>query len=303
MKPKEMKKRHHTVPRLYLEGFCDEDGMVWTYLKDNLAKTPYSQKPENVAIENFFYTFHGTNIDPNVFENALADIVETPAANSLKLLRECKIPSFDDRQLLSVLFGFMLVRTPNYKNISDELINKGLNLQLQNMAKNENSFQKSWEEYCKHTGQPPPEEIDKLRKSILKKEIKIELNSNYSLLVIQKLGFEVSCLLPSMKWIVCKAPHGANFITGDNPIAIENCQFNIFNPSLLEVPGTKIFIPIAKNVGLLMIRKDNETFDTELIADDNDTVMKMNKILFSNAHQYIYVSENNNTIKNIINTK
>jgi hypothetical protein len=39
------KKKQHFVPRMYLDGFCDEGGMVWTYPKNN-PSNPYPQKPE-----------------------------------------------------------------------------------------------------------------------------------------------------------------------------------------------------------------------------------------------------------------
>ena len=299
MKIKEIKKRQHTIPRLYLEGFCDRNDMIWTYSKND--PQPYPRKPENVSIENFFYTFHGASIDPNTFEDALESIVETPAATPLKQLRECKLPSSDDRQRLAILFGFMLVRTPSYRNTSDDLINKGLNLRLQKMAEDMGSFRKSWQEYNeKHAGVPFPEDFKALRESILKGDFKIELNPNYSLLVIQKLGLDFSFLLSSMKWMIYKTTDNINFVTADNPVLIESGQFDIFNPSFLLATGSRIFIPISKSAGLAMVREKEETSDTEIVAANPDTVIQLNKKLCANAKRYVYASENNDVVKDYL---
>lgn len=54
---KKPKKKQHYVPHMYLNGFCDRHGMVWTYPK-NHPNNPYPQKLENVAIEKFFYSLY-----------------------------------------------------------------------------------------------------------------------------------------------------------------------------------------------------------------------------------------------------
>jgi len=201
--------------------------------------------------------------------------------------------------LLHIVITFPWIIKIAEKKFSPELINKGLNIRLKNMARNKDFFQKSWEEYCEHTGKSLPEDIDELRELSLKEDCKIELNPNYSLLVIQKLGFEFSILLPTMKWIIYKAPHDENFITGDNPVVIESGEFNIFNPSFLSIPNTKIFIPVSKNVGLLMTREAKGTIDTDCIIDDKNIANKMNNSLFSNAKKYIYASEKNIKIEEL----
>ena len=82
------KKRHHFIPRMYLKGFCDQQGMIWTYHKNDLGKV-HKQKPENTAVVKNFYAIHHSDgyIDTNTYEDALADIVETPAIEALEKIR------------------------------------------------------------------------------------------------------------------------------------------------------------------------------------------------------------------------
>lgn len=54
--PKEPdKKRHHYVPKTYLNHFCNAEGYVRVYLKDDPDK-PIQQKPENVALHKYYYS-------------------------------------------------------------------------------------------------------------------------------------------------------------------------------------------------------------------------------------------------------
>ena len=46
-------KKHHKVPRTYLEAFTNSDGRVW--VSDNKLHL-YSEKPKNILTENDFYT-------------------------------------------------------------------------------------------------------------------------------------------------------------------------------------------------------------------------------------------------------
>jgi hypothetical protein len=46
-------KFQHYVPKFYLDGFADTNGMVWVF--DKLKKTIFSSKPEGIAGENYFY--------------------------------------------------------------------------------------------------------------------------------------------------------------------------------------------------------------------------------------------------------
>jgi len=49
------KKRHHYVPKAYLKFFCDEQGKVRMYIKDDPGKFVY-QSPDNAAFHKYYYS-------------------------------------------------------------------------------------------------------------------------------------------------------------------------------------------------------------------------------------------------------
>lgn len=49
------KKRHHFIPKAYLRFFCDEEGKVRVYLKDDPAKVIH-QAPNNAGFHKYYYS-------------------------------------------------------------------------------------------------------------------------------------------------------------------------------------------------------------------------------------------------------
>lgn len=51
MKPK----RHHFIPKTYLKSFCDDEGMIWVYRKDN-PTLPFQQRPDKLGFHKKYYS-------------------------------------------------------------------------------------------------------------------------------------------------------------------------------------------------------------------------------------------------------
>jgi hypothetical protein len=79
------KRRHHYVPRFYLEGFCDSSNapFIWIYEKGN--QEIRKQRADNIAFERDYYSFRHPSgeMDTETIENGLANL-EGRAAPVLK---------------------------------------------------------------------------------------------------------------------------------------------------------------------------------------------------------------------------
>ncbi|MHB8698690.1 MAG: DUF4238 domain-containing protein [Sulfuricaulis sp.] len=72
--PKQVdKKRHHYVPKAYLNHFCDTQGRVRVYLKDYPDKA-IQQTPENIAFHKYYYSqpLPGGGKDHNTLEDTFS---------------------------------------------------------------------------------------------------------------------------------------------------------------------------------------------------------------------------------------
>ena len=175
------KKKNHYLSKFYIEGFCDQDGFVWSYPKNNPGK-PFSAKPENTAFQNNLYHLDLDELDKNIkidaIEDYLANSIETPAANSFKELRNKIFPNDIDRKILSKFFGFLFVRTPrqiaHLKGSFDEELSQYSIL----LASNKDHYHESWKKFDPASTYT---EIEDSRKSILNGEIKCESHPNFVL--------------------------------------------------------------------------------------------------------------------------
>lgn len=69
------KKRHHFVPKAYLKAFCDGDGKVFVYRKDNPNKIIH-QNPNNTGFHKYYYSLPAPEGERNndTLENLFSEV-------------------------------------------------------------------------------------------------------------------------------------------------------------------------------------------------------------------------------------
>jgi hypothetical protein len=271
--------------------------MVWSYHKDDLSKI-HCQTPDNTAIEKNLYAVDG--IDVNVFEDFLSDQIESPAVNALKELQKGQLPSNNDRLVLAKFFGFMLVRTPSYKASNEQPFERESNMLLKLYVQHKECFQNWCNKYEGINNQPIAKDIERLRQEILNGKYILKPHHNFSLNTIGKLGLSIDSYLLNMKWIMIKAPKGYFFLTSDNPVIITNPECNGFYSTGLGQENTRVFIPISKEIGLLMVNLDIDGFDNQSIDNNSEIVGHMNKAIILFASKFIFSHKKNDDITQLI---
>jgi hypothetical protein len=105
------KKRHHYVPKAYLKSFCDEQGQVYVYLKDNPDKVIH-QSPDNTGFHKYYYSqpLPGGGRDTNTLENLFAELeTKWPPLVERMIRRDNVNSSLDD---LFAFIGLQRARVP-----------------------------------------------------------------------------------------------------------------------------------------------------------------------------------------------
>lgn len=115
------KKRHHYVPKAYLRHFCDTEGNIRVYLKDDPDK-PIQQKPDNVALHKYYYSqpLPEGGKDHNTLENFFSAVEEKwPPIVTRLVARE------DVNNELEDIFSFIALqraRVPANRDASERLL-------------------------------------------------------------------------------------------------------------------------------------------------------------------------------------
>ncbi|WP_076902693.1 DUF4238 domain-containing protein [Burkholderia pseudomallei] len=106
-------RRHHFVPRFYLDGFCADDAQRLA-VYDRVRNAYRAQRPSEVAHRRDYYAYEDEQ--GNRFfdiEAALGD-VETAASHSIRRVDNGDELTDDDRMTLATYVAFQYTRTPAY---------------------------------------------------------------------------------------------------------------------------------------------------------------------------------------------
>lgn len=306
-----IKKRHHYLPKVYLEGFSNpEDSLIWTYDRSN-PYSPWCSSIDNTAFINKLYHIENTQDDINVVENYFANHIEGPAATPLKMLKKEQFPKEEERKDLAVFFSLLSVRTPGYLKYIEEQHSRTLALELRVTAQNKDYFHKT---YKKAGIKESYEMIEADRLSVLNGDISIMLHKNRKLDIMLKMSSPITTCFLNMNWALIKTNEKHPFITSDNPLFLHNPNIppNSFYKPGLGMPKTCAFIPISSYLALMMVTEknfvdgqvfsiDQERFDDQGNKINIPQVVEMlNNGLALNCHNYIYYFKNCDKIKKIL---
>jgi hypothetical protein len=134
-------KFQHYVPKFYLDGFADTNGMVWVF--DKLKKTIFSSKPEGIAGENYFYDVPKLEssfqlVQP--LEKAFGPH-ESEAAQVIQYLDwaifEENFPTLhkNNREVLAMHLALQIVRTPKYRQSLLDFFNQSDDKEIEPLKK------------------------------------------------------------------------------------------------------------------------------------------------------------------------
>jgi len=241
-----MKKGQHTVPRCYLANFADKDGFVWVLdTKDKIFRI----KPENILIENNFYTITLKSGEKSlIVEDSLSDI-EGLYAEIFKNKIEKNIPLADqERAVVSVFIGALYLRTRPQR--------EGIRKMLQNLEKDMEEWKKQFESLTQEQRDLASVVIlrDKSQAISLTevKEYIDDFENNYPRAMMRSLS-RVAQIIFDMKWVIFFNNDGL-FVTSDDPITLlRPASIKKFGPNAIgSIPGlmykdVELTLPLSRN--------------------------------------------------------
>lgn len=266
------KKRHHTVPKCYLENFTGSDGFVWVL---DTKDTIFRIKPENILLENHFYTITLKGGEKSlIVEDTLANIEGAYIAIfQNKIEKELPLTN-EERAKVAVFIAALYIRTSPYR----EGLRGALGILKNGMEDWKKQFETMSEESKKamdaipSSGKGESISIDDLDKYLG------NFNEHHSVNVIEQLP-EIAQIIFDMKWAIWKDANNG-FVTSDDPVvllrpeSIKKYGANAIGsrPGLVY-KDTELTLPLSKDRLLLAgwILNENSYIDVP-----EDIVQKIN---------------------------
>jgi hypothetical protein len=206
-------KRHHAVPRFYLERFAKDDGLVWLHNVENV--TAVRVNPKDAIVEKYLYSPEvGQNPKDDSFEKFLAERIEGPAAPCLERLANGEEISSEDRQRIALFIAYQEYRSQYMRDMVTgfvtEIARDFVDVSLQNRDYMKSAFEKM--------GRPiTDEKLAEMTEAWNRGGVAVEA-TKIAWLHASRNCIEIGLMLYKMPWLVVEAPDGVEFLTSDTPI-------------------------------------------------------------------------------------
>lgn len=111
-------KRHHFVPKCYLESFSVKNAKKKKsslYAFDAVDRKVFRPAPDNVALQTDFNTIDLEGHEPDAFESAMASVESDIGPALVRIIAAKSLANQEDKTLLLNLIGLLHIRNPRLR--------------------------------------------------------------------------------------------------------------------------------------------------------------------------------------------
>lgn|GEM_PF-5717401 len=225
-------KGQHTIPRVYLSNFVDQDQRLTVYSKRR--KSILRPKPKDALIRSYYYSqpLDGVENAEHSIETGLLSDVETrfPALYE-QLLGKCQV----DVDLLIQTLASMRSRSPAFREafeigLADRVGLVAKNLLKQKMPEPPTSFPDIWD------------------------HVDISIDPHRSLIAMAYYLRKYCKAIAESSYCVAIAPKGSEFCTSDNPVVWYERGFKLAERPIYSIQPTvktRLIFPLNKKMALI----------------------------------------------------
>jgi hypothetical protein len=277
-------KRHHFVPKCYLESFSMKTAKKKKsnlYAFDAIERKVFRPAPDNVALQTDFNTIDLEGHKPDAFENAMAGVESDIGPALIRIVAAKSLKNEEDRTLLLNLIGLLHIRNPRlrerFRGFRERLAKRVLDVALSSPQMWDSQVKKA-----KEAGFMPADadtDYDKLKTGYNPDYYKIEVPNVENIRTEMETFDHILPLLFERKWVLAKAPEGsAGFITSDHPVCLMWSEPNPARANRgpgLKHKGTEILFPISPSlavIGAYELENAEADLTEEEVAASNGTI-------------------------------
>lgn len=269
----------HYIPKFYLDGFTDLSSKIYQYEKGSKEILPTSTK--SVANENHRW--------PQKIENYLSSQVEGPANPIISKIRNREIITQQEKETLSTYMVVMLKRVP-----------RGLERAREQAPKVIESVFSNLKDDIIRLIREHPSKTDKLQKILQElPNLKTKYENSFPMEVWYKnilpdTSTKLHMIVPAMTWTFLISDRQQPFITNDNPIFF-------FESIGIGKQESEITFPISNSIALWATWRTN--VKEGYVVASNTVIREFNRRIASSATRYVYYSQKEPWVINLINRK
>lgn len=282
------KKRQHTVPRFYLDGFVEHGGGIWQYPRDQ--SKPIQISSRSSAVGKHFYTYRmGDGSRTTALEDALSN-VESKAAPVIRRLLEGHSIEESDRLNLSRLIAVQMVR--------------GFDVRDRAVAQSEKlrdpDFATAFLDSCSEI---PAETRDRYKQEILESGEGPSIDQSFYLPYVMANTERYGHLISEMRWRFERVPRGCFFVTSDTPVVVRRRGHDLdeYPVGLARADlDVEMTFPLSKD--MMLLAAWSHTFRSRRRSRSTTfaRVQELNRRTVLTAHRYVFSPRRCDTVEQLI---
>jgi hypothetical protein len=292
----ELKRRNHYVPRFYLAGFTgdgEDEGLVWVTDQDNGKR--WRSRPEGIAFERDLYRFEGASAEPDLLENAFAEM-EAHMARVLGTTRTSGIlPTGEDLDILLFFVALLFVRVPGAMSRADEPMKEIAKMIMEEMIASPERWRATIDR-AKASGVDlgPDVSYDSMKRFVEEERFELRVNQNLRLRILMFRAEVIYAALKERRWRLLVPPaEGGDLICSDHPASIVSIDElpGLFGPGF-GMLGTEVSVPLNKRLvlfGTFDGEQGTYRMTTDSVATFNSRTAMYARLLFSPGKDFRFV--------------
>lgn len=271
-------KRHHYLPQVYLENFC-QNGGLWVY--NDIDKSIKNIPKINAAVINHFYTRENDDGTKNYELEKRLSFIEGEAGKIIrKLLKQQEITS-EDKGKFSLFISLLQQRTPFAVNKLHQIMSPLLKWVIKQQIENGifNNFMAENEEKYEMTKE--------FQKQLLENS-EIQLTKTGEWGILFDTAIKNAEFYSQMQWHFIYTTK-TNFITSDNPLIYYKPYIDTSPYGYgIATPTVEKFIPISSN--LILKIGDLGKGISYGVLNDRKIIRYINSSIFVRRKQFVFAN-------------
>ncbi len=291
-------KRHHILPRFYLNGFCRNE-RLWVF--DRELKTIRQSTPANTCVKKHYYSFTDNEGKKTTEVEEWLALIEGEAKPIIDKINAGDRLTIDEKYVLSVFIGTMMDRGTDFEKQVQKFQGRMTEMIADMIFSDVERTKSVYKQMERETGKKIDYPADKLVEFHKRGEYEIKILRNASLELFPKVAVDMAGIFPQMDWVVCHAPKRSSYITIDNPfVLVPPVDHNpkSFYGIGIATPGAKKVFPVSQKTCLLIGDKGDNITHVEV---DQKSVRQANMYVSYYTDRFL-IGRDRELVENIVRT-
>lgn len=285
-------RKHHFVPRMYLQNFVNFDGKLWCFDKDRGEF--YCGKPSALAYEKDFYRIGDIN-DPEGHAKVefFWSIIESDTSPILSKIIQGEQITYKERAIFSLFISSMAYRSRAMITLMAKQASYVLNGTIQHLAEDDkNSFFESLPKV-------PPQFGKSARQLFLDGDVELTATKELIIPNAISLTFKTSLYPLHMRWSVLSSE--VPLLTSDGAGICWSLERLMRYGGIYGygLPDARITLPLKSDL-LLYCDWGSHVYDISHSALRRGSAKKVNNVIASIAERFVYCEKITESLKRFL---